>query len=466
MDWANQEIDRFSHTLRPDDARECAPVEPHPGTVCVWTNVPRGRRPSVDPFQTFCWEVCMQVLHTNRRRGLVILSLGLSLGLSLLPLVSLAQTITTGDLTGTVKDSTDAVIIGATVNLKNWDTGETRSVTSNSTGGYRFTFLKPGTYQVSATSSGLKSDFSRVHIDVGQVATVDLIAKLQSSQQVIEVAANAATIDTENANLTATYANQAMLDLPSPGGDLTTVAFTVPGIAISTGGGYGNFSSHGLPGTSNLYTMNGTDYNDPYLNLNNSGASNLLLGQNEVAEASVVQNGYSVQYGRQSGAQVNYVTKSGSNSFHGSLLYNWNGDALNANSFFANAEGTPRSRSISNQYGGLLGGPVVKNKVFFLVDTEGLRYVLPSSGVVTIPSAALQNYIATNLSAAELPLYQSAFKIWNGAPGASAAVPITNGSGPFQDSTGNLGCGNLAGTADGPSGTFGTDLACAARAGQ
>jgi outer membrane receptor protein involved in Fe transport len=370
------------------------------------------------------------------------------------------QTITTGDLTGTVKDATDAVVVGATVSLKSWDTGEARTVTSNSSGGYRFNFLKPGTYQVSASTAGLKSDFSRVKIEVGQVATVDLLAKLQATQEVIEVSSTATTIDTDNANLTATYASKAVLELPAPGGDLTTVAFTVPGIAISTGGGYGNFSSHGLPGTSNLFTMNGTDYNDPYLNLNNSGASNLLLGQNEVAEASVVQNGYSVQYGRQSGAQVNYVTKSGSNAFHGSLLYNWNGDSLNANSFFSNAEDTPRARSISNQYGALLSGPIIKNKVFFLFDTEGLRYVLPSTGVVTVPSTALQNYILANLSPAQAPLYQTAFKIWNGAPGSAGAVPITNGAGPFQDSTNQLGCGNLTGTSDGGAGVFGSTVSC------
>ncbi len=86
---------------------------------------------------------------------------------------------------------------------------------------------------------------------------------------------------------------------------------------MNTGGTYGNFSAFGLPATSNLFTLNGNDENDPFLNLNNSGSSNLLLGQNEVQEVAVVSNGYTAQYGRQAGVQVDYSTKSGSNAFHG-----------------------------------------------------------------------------------------------------------------------------------------------------
>ena len=106
--------------------------------------------------------------------------------------------------------------------------------------------------------------------------------------------------------------------------------------------GTGNFSAYGLPATSNLFTLNGQNENDPFLNLNNSGATNLLLGNNDVQEATVVTNGYSGQYGTLAGANVNYVTKSGGNSFHGNALYWWNGDILNANSYFNNQNGAPR----------------------------------------------------------------------------------------------------------------------------
>lgn len=372
------------------------------------------------------------------------------------------QTMTTGDVTGTVTDSSGAVVPGAKISLKNVDTGDMRAVEANSTGVYRFTFLKPGNYQISSTSAGLKSDFGRVVVSVGQVQNVDLVLHPEEAKEVVMVTESAPLLQTDNANLASTFSTKQVDLLPAPGGDITTVAFTVPGIVVSTGGGYGNFSSHGLPGTSNLFTLNGIDNMDPYLNLNNSGASNLTLGSNEVQEASVVQNGYSAQYGRQAGANVNFITKSGSNAFHGNLLYNYNGSAMNANDFFNNASGTPRSRALSNQYGASLGGRIVKDKLFFFADTEGLRYTLPSSGVVSIPSAPLQSFILKNLPAAQVPFYQKAFALYNNAPGANRSVPVTNGDGLLQDSNGALGCGTLADVPTGVgNGIFGQNVSCA-----
>jgi len=370
-----------------------------------------------------------------------------SLLLLVLFAVASAQTVTTGDVAGVVKDSTDAVVAGATVTLRNIETNDTRTGSTNETGAYRFTFLRPGSYTASAQASGLKSDLVKIDVRIGQVTQADLIAKIQSTQEIIEVSAQAVTLNTENANLTSTFSSREVADLPAAGGDLTTIAFTVPGVVMTTGGGYGNFTSNGLPGTSNLFTINGTDYNDPYLNLNNSGASNNLLGQNEIQEAAVVQNAYSVQYGRQAGAQVNYTTKSGANELHGDLLWKWNGTTLNANSFFDNRNGIPRPGAISNQWGASIGGRVIKNKLFFYADSEGLYYTLAATGVVSYPSPQLQSYILNTISPAQQPLYQKAFSIWGGAPGASGAVPITTGTGGTQDSSGTLGCGpTFAGT--------------------
>ena len=386
---------------------------------------------------------------------------GLFVALVLIALPAFCQTITSGDVAGTVKDTTGAVVPGASVTIRS-DTGDMRTQTTDNAGAYRFTFLKPGNYTLSAVAAGLKTDVTKLAVEVGQVASVDLVAKVQAAQEVVEVMASGSIVETENANLSTTYNTTQMEELPTPGGDMTTIAFTAPGVVVSTGMGYGNFSSHGLPGVSNLFTINGNDYNDAYLNLNNSGASNLMLGTNEVQEAAVVQNAYSVQYGREAGAQVNYITKSGSNGLHGDLNYNWNGDRLNANDFFANQLGIPRSKAISNQWAADIGGPIRKDKTFFYADTEGLYYTLPSAGVVTIPSPQLQTYITNTVNAAQLPIYQNAFKIWNGAPGVSGAVPITNGSGQLQDGNGNLGCGvqGFAGTPAPGGGTFGTTVPC------
>jgi Carboxypeptidase regulatory-like domain len=384
------------------------------------------------------------------------------LALTALAPAALAQTLTTGDLTGTVTDSSGAVVPGAKVSLKSTTTGDARTVDANADGTYRLTFLKPGVYQVSSVTPGLKSDLNTVNVSVGQVTSLNLVLKPEEAKEIVNVNDSAPLLQTDNANIASTFSTRQLEILPQPGGDITTAAFTVPGINVSTGGGYGNFSSHGLPGTSNLFTVNGIDNMDPYLNLNNSGASNLTLGANEVQETTVVQNAYSGNFGRQAGAQVNSVTKSGTNQFHGNLLYTYNGSFMNANDFFNNANGVDRPRSLSNQYAASLGGRAKKDKLFFFVDTEGLRYTLPTAGFAATPSAALQSYILKTLPAAQVPLYQKAFGLYNTAPGRSRAVPVTTGDGALQDSTGALGCGTLAGTPTGVgNGVFGTNVSCA-----
>ncbi len=230
-------------------------------------------------------------------------------------------------------------------------------------------------------------------------------------------------LQNDNANLATTYNTLQLENLPAPGNDMTAYAFSAPGVTISTGGGYGNFSAFGLPGVANLYTINGNDNMDPYLNLNNSGASNLTLGANEISEAAVVLNGYTGQYGRQAGAQVNYVTKSGTNAFHGNAAWFYNGRVLNANDFFNNATGTARPFAISNEWADSVGGPIIKNKLFFFFDNEGLRYVLPGGGPVYIPTTAFANYVLSNLQAtnpAAVPFYQKAFNLYAGSSGAGA----------------------------------------------
>ncbi len=402
------------------------------------------------------------MIRTDRRAVQVVLSAFTLLAFFASASLFQGQTITTGDVAGVVRDSSGAVVAAATVTLRSSESGETRTVTTGDAGAYRFTFLKPGTYTVSAATAGLKSDTTRVTVQVGQAADVDIVAKVEATQEVIEVSANAELISTENANLATSFTTKQIHDLPAPGGDITTFAFTVPGVVMSTGMGYGNFISHGLPGTSNLFTMNGNDYNDAYLNLNNSGASNMLLGQNEVQEASIVQNGYSVQYGRQAGANVNYVTKSGSNDIHADLSYRFNNHLMNANDFFNNSTGTPRPYAVSQQWGADIGGPAIKNKLFWYADSEGIYYTLAATGVVAIPSPALQTYILGNIKPVQQPLYQNAFTVWNGAPGIPRAVAVTNGSGPLQDGRNLMGCGELAALnipAPG-GGVFGQNVSC------
>jgi Carboxypeptidase regulatory-like domain/TonB-dependent Receptor Plug Domain len=351
-----------------------------------------------------------------------------------------AQSIVTGGLTGTVTDPSGAVVSGAKITINNPATGESQSTTTSSVGEYRFALLKPGTYDLTIAMQGFKNVTQKVVVILGQTSTASVALELGAGATTVEVTGeNNAQIETENADVTTNFSAKQLAEIPNPGNDLTYIAQTAPGATMNSaaGGGYGNFSTFGLPATANLFTMNGNDYNDPFLNLNNSGSSNLLLGANEVQQVEIVNNGYSGQYGRQVGATVDYSTKSGTNAFHGDALYDWTGRYLNANDPINKATspvGGPineRPFTNNNQWAASLGGPIIKDKVFFFLNNEGLRYIFGSIKPVTVPTPAFENYVLGNLPsvtpAGQLPqtvaFYQNAFKLWNAAPQISHATP-------------------------------------------
>jgi hypothetical protein len=374
-----------------------------------------------------------------------------------------SQSITTGDVVGVIADSSGAVVPNATVTIRSAESGEVRSVTTNEQGQYRFSLMKPGEYVVTADAKGLKSNINKITLLVGQEQQVNISMNAQGNTTIVEVTSEAPIVQTENANLETNYNTKQVIDLPMAGGDLTTLAMTVPGIRVNVTGGSSNMNANGIPGASILYTLNGMDQNDPANNLNNSGASNNLLGQNSVAEVAVVMNAYSPQYGRMAGAQVNMVGFSGTNQFHGNLFYNFNNQAMNANAFFNNASNTRRGRSDAHQFGGRVGGPIWKNKLFGFYDNENLRYVLPAAGAVSLISPQLQAYTLAHVPSAALPLYQDFFNLTNGSPGINRAVPVTNGPGLLQDGNNHMGCGTgtFTGTPTGTGGVFGVNTPCA-----
>ena len=214
-----------------------------------------------------------------------------------------------------------------------------------------------------------------------------------ASTTTVTVTEAAPLLQSDSGNVAATLSQEQISQVPNPGNDMSYIAQLSPGAVMNTGMGYGNFSSYGTPGTSNLFTLDGMDDNDPFLNLNNSGATNLLLGANEIQEATVVNGAYTGEYGTLAGAQVNYVTKSGGNNFHGNAVYYWNGSAMNANDWFNVATDTPKSFDNANQWAASFGGPIKRDKLFFFVNTEGLRVILPTSAVARVPTPLLENYI-------------------------------------------------------------------------
>src|SRR5215472_12888422 len=343
---------------------------------------------------------------------------------------SFAQSITSGDIAGSVTDPSGAVVPNAKVTATNDNTGAVHTTNSNGEGFYRFSFLQPGSYTVSASAAGFQPAQRKIQVAVGIAANGNIALPASTASTTIEVSAPPTQID--NADISTNFSQEQISLVPNPGNDLSAVAQTSPGVVMNTGMGFGNFSSFGLPGTSNLFTVDGQNDNDPFLNLNNSGATNLLLGANDIQEATVTNNGYSGQYGQLAGAQVNYVTKSGTNQWHGNAIYYWNGRALNANDYLNNLQvaGTPSTKrpfDNVNQWAASIGGPIIKDRTFFFFNYEGLRVVIPTAGRVRIPTpdfeAATLANLATTGNSAEIPFYTNIFNLYNGAPNHAAGVP-------------------------------------------
>ncbi|HSY34628.1 MAG TPA: TonB-dependent receptor [Acidobacteriaceae bacterium] len=309
--------------------------------------------------------------------------------------VARAQSTTSGDISGDLLDPTGAAIPGAKVVVKNTATGETKTVTSNSTGSYRVSFLTPGSYQVTVTAAGFTTESNVVEVSAGTVATDNFKITVGAGTTEVTVTAAAAPVNLENADVVTTFTAEQVQAMPNPGNDLTFVAQTAPGSVMNTGtaaGGYGNFSSFGISGLSNMFTLDGGYENDPFLNLNNTGASNLTLGNNEVDTVTVISPAFSSQFGGLGGAQVNEITASGGNRIHGNASYYWDGRALNSNDYFnKQSQVTNGTQNIpqfvnANQWGASIGGPMIKNRLFWFVNTEGIRATTPQNGLTLAPS--------------------------------------------------------------------------------
>ena len=328
------------------------------------------------------------------------------------------QTSTTGSVAGVVTDSTSAIIPGAIVVLRSASTDAKQAVKTSSSGSYRFDLVPPGSYILTVDQVGFSKLETAITVANAQVVGLDLKLTVGSQSQTINVEATGTTLQTENGNLATNVSQAQISEVPNSGNNMTYVTKLTPGMG----------TQFGVSGSTTLYTVDGMRNNDPYNNSNNSGPSNMMMGVNDVQEATVTGNGYSGQFGGLVGAQVSYVTKSGGNRLHGNLSWFWTGRSLVANTWFGNHTGAPRPFENVNMWQGAISGPAIKDKLFFYADTEGLRAILPSaSTTVALPSANLQAYTLKTLAAsglnASIPFYQNMFNIYNAAGTAHNAQP-------------------------------------------
>ena len=325
------------------------------------------------------------------------------------PLRTPAQGETTSAIEGQVTDASGGVIPGATVTITNRDTGSQRSLKTDDEGRFNFPQLRPGTYSVKVEAAGFDSlQTDNVFSGLGQKQTVNFRMKVAQSQQTVEVTGAPPLINPGNANTATNLNAPALENLPNPGGDLTYPLQFAPGALINTAGsgndfvgstnGYGNVQFNGLPALSNGYVVDGLETNDPLTNLNSGLSTNLVLGLNSISEVTVNTLSYSVDQGRYGASQVNYVTKSGTNKFHGNLYEIWSASILNAADYFTNATpGNHKPGSTVNHFGGSFGGPILHDKLFFFFDSEWVRIALPMVTPVTVPSSAFENYVLQQL---------------------------------------------------------------------
>jgi hypothetical protein len=325
------------------------------------------------------------------------------------PAGSFAQGETTSAIVGEVNDASGAAVPGATVTVVSKETGLKRSASTDESGRFNFPQLKPGTYSVRAEAEGFASQQNEaVSAGLGQRQTVEFILKVAQSKENIEVTSEALILNPENANTSTTLIAHDLEDLPNPGGDLTYPLQFAAGALINTAGssndfvggtnGFGNVEFNGLPALSNGYIVDGLETNDPLTNLNSGLSTNLVLGLNSVSEVTVNTVSYAVDQGRYGASQVNYVTKSGTNQFHGNLYELWNGALFNAADYFTNAAGKHKPRSTVNHFGGSVGGPIVRDKLFLFFDSEWVRIALPIVTATTVPTPAFQNYVMQKLA--------------------------------------------------------------------
>jgi hypothetical protein len=309
-----------------------------------------------------------------------------------------------GTLSGTITDPSGRALPQAQIVIKNVDTGVDRTVTTNTDGFYTAVNLLPGTYQIRISAAGFNTETkSGITMNVGAQQTFDLTLQVGTVTHTVEVTTEAPAVQVTSSEISATVNATTVRELPLNGRSWTDLAALQPGVetiqtqpSFATGADRGNrgfgqqLTISGARPQQNNYRLDGVSLND-YAN----GAPGSVLGGNlgvdAIQEFSVLTSNYSAEYGKTSGGVVNATTRSGTNSFHGSAYEFLRNSALDAANFFENAGGIPKAPFKRNQFGGAIGGPIVKKHTFFFADFEGIRQ---SKGIAShnfVPSLAARS---------------------------------------------------------------------------
>jgi len=296
-----------------------------------------------------------------------------------------AQSAGTGAIAGTVTDPSGGAVANATVTATSLATNQTRTAVTGSAGDYKFNLLPPGEYRLRFSSAGFKtSEVSSVTVDVTETPTVNQTLQVGAVNQTVTIESNVETLQTESSTLGTTVTGNTVTSLPLADRNYTEIlglsagTNVAVGDATSLGRGTQDMSVNGNDPGQNNFQMDGVAVN----NIANSGSSNdgtiyagiPIPSPDAISEFKVQTSTYDASYGRNPGANVNVVTKSGTNDFHGSGFEFLRNSALNSSSYFYNlTPGQPHQVLDQNQFGGTVGGPIKKDKLFFFLSYQGTR---------------------------------------------------------------------------------------------
>ncbi len=305
-------------------------------------------------------------------------------------------------ISGRVEDATGAAVGGATVTVKSLETGATRVVTTDETGNFRVLSLPVGLQEVRAEKAGFKSTVrTGINLAVGQEAVVNVRLDVGELTQEVSVSADVPLIDTTTASVSGLVGERQVKELPLNGRSFDylialnpgAINYTLKSPQTSTSNG-NTFSVAGRRPLENMFLLNGIEYTgSSQLSVTPGGVSGDLLGIDAVREFNVLTGTYSAEYGKRAGAQVTIVTQSGTNQFHGSFFEFLRNSALDARNFFDPVSVAPFRR---NQFGGAVGGPIKKDRLFFFGNYEGFRHRLGVSNVSVVPNQQARQGLLPN----------------------------------------------------------------------
>ncbi len=310
---------------------------------------------------------------------------------------------TSSTMRGTVQDQNGAVIVGARLSARNLETNLTRTTASDDQGRYVFPELRVGQYEIRAEQTGFKPLVKRIDLTIGETAVLNLSLEVMVSGTV-EITDSAPLVNTQTAELSYLVTERAIRELPLNGRNYTDLALLQPGVAAFPQRDGGSVVAHGLGMTingqdirSNVYLLDGTLLND-FTNGPAGSAAGTALGTETIREFRVEANSYSAEFGRNYGGQINAISKSGSNRYHGTLYHFLRNDNLDARNFFDRQPiGKPEFKR--NQFGGTIGGPIDRDRTFFFAGAEFLRERLGRTVATIVPDGKARQGILVSRNA-------------------------------------------------------------------